>query len=441
MKEREKFFFSLIIVSFLAIIAVILSSVFTDPSIKSGEKSQKASFLIYPRGQNGDSWTLNLLDKPIQTGTIYLAKVSNLSRKNMTNWKIVFKAKKNCYINYAWTGDLEIFQHRGVKTIHQQAINFKDLNPANLVSEKIAIPGKPLLVPLNKGDRMVYHPTTGTYSENFLASTSSTGDISSSTVGFIFYKESKYDDLDFISARLVYHFDLNLLDKPMFYVGFMLLLMWIILVLFVIKLRAASELQKKKKAHDRNTIEQVMAVFTKFIDAKDIYTGGHSERVANISRLIAKEMGKSEEFCENIFFCGLLHDCGKIAINDSILKKDGNLSETEFQILQEHTTKGYDLLKNLSSIPEARETALHHHERYDGTGYPDHLCGNFIPETARIVAVADAFDSMNTGKKFKSRLTVDSIISELKTNMGTQFEPAVVKAILSLIYKGDITFI
>ena len=204
--------------------------------------------------------------------------------------------------------------------------------------------------------------------------------------------------------------------------------------------RIIKKADEREQEHDKQLIEQVAQVMAKFIDAKDIYTGGHSERVARYSSLIAREMGKSEFDCRKVYYCGLLHDCGKIAIPDAIVQKPEKLSREEYATMQDHTRIGYALLKGLTVVPEACLAARYHHEKYDGSGYPDGLKGEEIPEFVRIVSVADAFDTMSCDRCYRKAFPRDVIIEDIKKNSGTQFDAKIASVFLRLIETGKVPF-
>ncbi|MBQ9862665.1 MAG: HD-GYP domain-containing protein, partial [Lachnospiraceae bacterium] len=178
--------------------------------------------------------------------------------------------------------------------------------------------------------------------------------------------------------------------------------------------------------------------FTGFIDAKDTYTKGHSNRVAEYTKLIAKEMGYSEEELDRIYCIALLHDCGKIGVPDSILKKPGKLDDEEFAVIKSHTVRGGEILKNFKSLKGAEEGALYHHERYDGRGYPEGKAGEDIPLIARMICVADSFDAMNSNRVYRNKLTKETIIEEIEKNKGKQFDPNMADIFLRLIREGKV---
>lgn len=193
------------------------------------------------------------------------------------------------------------------------------------------------------------------------------------------------------------------------------------------------EFYQKEKERDRSIFEQTAESLASAIDAKDKYTHGHSSRVAEYSRKIARENGKSEEECEQIYFAALLHDVGKIGIADSIINKEGKLTEEEYAQIKLHPVYGYQILSKISASPYLSIGARYHHERYDGRGYPDGLAGEDIPETARIIAVADAYDAMTSMRSYRETIPQQKVREELVKGMGTQFDPVFAKTMLHLI--------
>lgn len=178
---------------------------------------------------------------------------------------------------------------------------------------------------------------------------------------------------------------------------------------------------------------QIMRTLAGTIDAKDKYTNGHSTRVAEYAREIAKRIGKSEKEQEDIYYMGLLHDIGKIGIPDEIINKTSKLTDEEFEIIKTHPAIGSDILKNISEFPNIGTGARWHHERYDGKGYPDKLKGEEIPEVARIIGVADAYDAMTSKRSYRDILSQEIVRSEIEKGRGTQFDPHFADVMLSMI--------
>lgn len=190
--------------------------------------------------------------------------------------------------------------------------------------------------------------------------------------------------------------------------------------------------EEKKKQFQRLSI-QVMQSLAGAIDAKDRYTKGHSQRVAMYSREIAGRYGYDEEKQEDVYFAGMLHDIGKIGIPNEIINKTGKLTYEEYEIIKTHPSIGGDILSNISEIPNIAIGARWHHERYDGKGYPDGIKGKDIPELARIIGVADAYDAMTSKRSYRDVLSQEIVRLEIKKGKGTQFDPVFAEIMLEMI--------
>lgn len=175
------------------------------------------------------------------------------------------------------------------------------------------------------------------------------------------------------------------------------------------------------------------------IDAKDAYTKGHSGRVADYSREIAKRFGYSAERQEEIYMMGLLHDVGKIGVPDEVINKPGKLTDEEFAKIKTHPGRGARILENIKEMPKLATGARWHHERYDGRGYPDGLAGENIPEEARIIAVADAYDAMTSHRSYRDVIPQEVVKGELEKGAGTQFDPKFAAIMLEII-KEDVDY-
>ena len=189
------------------------------------------------------------------------------------------------------------------------------------------------------------------------------------------------------------------------------------------------------KEHDRNEklSLQVVKTLAGAIDAKDKYTKGHSTRVAEYAREIAKRAGKSDKYQEELYMMGLLHDVGKIGVPDTVMNKPSKLTDEEYAVIKTHPTIGHEILKNIKEMPKLAVGAKWHHERFDGTGYPDGLVGENIPEEARILSVADAYDAMSSRRSYHDIYAQEYIKNELLQNMGTQFDPKYAMIMLTII--------
>ena len=169
------------------------------------------------------------------------------------------------------------------------------------------------------------------------------------------------------------------------------------------------------------------------VEAKDPYTKGHSDRVAEFSVLIGKKLGLSEEDLKTLRIGGLFHDIGKIGIPDSILLKDERLTPEEYSEIKHHPSIGTHILSNATIFSNIIPIVKHHHERYDGRGYPENLKGEDIPFLARIATVADAFDAMSSKRTYRDCMEMSVIVEEIKKNRETQFDPMVVDAFLRIL--------
>ena len=190
---------------------------------------------------------------------------------------------------------------------------------------------------------------------------------------------------------------------------------------------------KESNKKIKNLMSQVILTLVNAIEVKDQYTRGHSVRVAEYSREIARRMGKSEEEADSIYYIALLHDIGKIGISDDIINKPGRLTEEEYDVIKQHPVLGADILKDITELPDAVVGARWHHEWFNGTGYPDRLEGKKIPEAARIIGVADAYDAMSSKRSYREALSQQTIRSEIINGTGTQFDPVIADVMLAMI--------
>ncbi len=174
--------------------------------------------------------------------------------------------------------------------------------------------------------------------------------------------------------------------------------------------------------------KQTLLSFVELVEKRDSYTGGHSLRVASYCKLIAQEMGYDKETCELLHKAGVLHDVGKIETPDTVLLKPGRLDDLEYELIKEHVSTGAKLLGKIPMYKELAKIIASHHEKYDGTGYPEGLVGDEIPELTRIMIIADAFDAMTTNRIYKAKMSIADALKELQKFAGTQFDEKVVKA-------------
>lgn len=191
------------------------------------------------------------------------------------------------------------------------------------------------------------------------------------------------------------------------------------------------ELKEEKHSYEALTLETLSSL-ARVIDAKDHYTVGHSFRVASYSKGIGEELGIKGSALEKLYFAGLIHDVGKIGIKEEILTKPGKLTNAEFEAIKAHSALGGDILKGIREFPVFEAVARSHHERYDGTGYPDKKAGENIPFEARIVSIADSYDAMTSDRSYRRALSDEVALKEIRENSGTQFDPQMVEAFIRL---------
>lgn len=178
---------------------------------------------------------------------------------------------------------------------------------------------------------------------------------------------------------------------------------------------------------------QIVKTLSGAIDAKDTYTNGHSTRVAEYSREIARRAGFSKAVQDDIYMMGLLHDVGKIGIPDAIINKPTKLTDDEYAIIKQHPLMGAEILENITEFPKLVTGARWHHERYDGKGYPDGISGEDIPMEARIIAIADAYDAMSSRRSYRDVLPQTQVHAEVEKGKGTQFDPEFAEIMLAMI--------
>ena len=190
---------------------------------------------------------------------------------------------------------------------------------------------------------------------------------------------------------------------------------------------------ERKTRENESLMLHVVITLAAAIDAKDSYTNGHSSRVALYSREIAKRAGYSEQRQQEIYVMGILHDVGKIGVPDAIINKPGRLTDEEFAVIKTHPATGARILVAIEEMPGLAVGANWHHERYDGGGYPDGLAGEDIPEEARIIAVADAYDAMTSNRSYRDAMPQEKVREQVERGRGTQFDPRFADIMLAMI--------
>lgn len=404
----------------------------------SGEQCKDASVAIEPRTGNTDSWVKDIehngKTQPY-CGAIFDVTIENTGIDSISNWNLKIQIDKDCFINNAWCGTVEIHQKQEDKEV-VQTLDLRNYKETDL-KLKYFFSEQDLLIPLHKGDYLLYRPDydSGEYPVNV----ENSKNVCQVVFGMIYYSQGK-KPVSFDQYQMKYFLKKNYTQTVYFQVLCTLGFFWIICIIIFVTNQISMKKTIRRFQQDEKIIRQSIGVFIQFFEAKDDYTKGHSKRVAQYSQMIAEKMGYTQEQCRQIYYIGLMHDCGKIYIPDEILKKPGKLTAQEYEIIKSHTVKGAEMLKEFNSIEHIRDGVLYHHERYDGNGYPEGTAGEAIPLLSRIICVADSFDAMNSRRCYRDQLTKEYIIDELTKNSGKQFDPGVVEIFLDLIKEGKIEF-
>ena len=190
---------------------------------------------------------------------------------------------------------------------------------------------------------------------------------------------------------------------------------------------------RRFKDIEERMYKDIVVILAKALEYYDLYTRGHSERVANLSEKLARKLGLSEDVVRRVYWAALVHDIGKIYVSHSVLNKPSRLTDEEYEQIKMHPVKGYEMLKESRALSDLALIVLYHHERCDGKGYPKGLKCDQIPVESRIIAVVDAFDAMTSSRAYRDPMSVEQAIVELLRNAGTQFDPEIVKAFVEMI--------
>lgn len=462
MKKGNALFFLVFFLAIIAFWAVFLNDVNTynksehtlvcnENTFQNGEYTDgNISARIGPRGAMEDgslsSWICGgsfvkengSSVKRTYQACIYEFTITNCTDKTISDWGFKLGVSEDVNLSAGWNGDFTI--HQNVKKDEKtQTVKSVNIRPGGIVLENHTVDDI-FLIPLYLGDYFTYQPVEHAQELPIVPADHEHNTYFSKTIGFVLHIQDKPVEYitKFNDVEVYYTLYKNLYQEKMFYVLIFVSGVWLAAFVSFIIIMDKEKKFMIEREHDMKIIEQSMRVFVEFLDAKDPRTKGHSIRVARYSRLLARKIGYSEEECRNIYFTALMHDCGKVAIPDEILCKPGELTEEEYTLMKSHVQKGYNMLDKFDAIPFIDQGALYHHERYDGTGYPTGLKGEDIPRIGRLIAVADAFDTMTSIRCYRKALDRDKVLEELETNRGKQFDPEIVDALLELIARGEI---
>ena len=396
--------------------------------------NNEVSVKVVPRGS---TWTkafdLNnegITEHNFQAYT-YDFSVNNNTNDEVRDFTFKLTFAKEVFLLSAWNGALEIHQKSAEGEYVTTVPDLREFTPSDYELDTVTFDGE-TLIRMKPGDYLVYLPSSAATAMEIPIKPHE-----GTTPGIIMYVPIG-EDISNSILELEYTFNRLLTSEPLFWISLAGLLIWLTaLIIYVI---TSAQIKKYNERHERDNeiIRESIETFTGFIDAKDTYTNGHSNRVADYTKLIAREMGIDGEELERVYFVALLHDCGKIGVPDNILRKPERLTDEEFEVIKSHTVRGGEILSRFKSLPNVEEGALYHHERYDGKGYPEGKAGEDIPLIARMICVADSFDAMNSNRVYRKKLTKEYILSEIENNKGKQFDPQIADIFLSLINSGKI---
>lgn len=236
-----------------------------------------------------------------------------------------------------------------------------------------------------------------------------------------------YFALAFLTYLLVYIIRHSVMESQLF-----------VLLLFFVPVMLVSHAFRLSLNIQQSYLKTVRTL-AKAIEAKDPYMKGHSERVAELTLALAKEFSFSEKDLQKLEYVALLHDAGKIGVSDEILNKPGTLSYEEYETVKQHAVLGAEILQKIKFLSSKAPFVMHHHERYDGTGYPAGLKGENIPLVSRLLALADAYDAMTTDRPFRGARTPEQAVAEIEQLAGTQFDPNLIGKFKKVLYRrGEI---
>ena len=444
-RARTRFLVTLLIAAACMILSVIKTTaynrakhhtLFAGPALFSSESSQARDVTVnaVPRSS---TWTKafdfnneGITEHNYQAFT-YDFTIKNNTRDEVSSFSFKLNFGTEAFLSSAWNGALEVHQLMNGGEYVSIVPDLRVFVPEDHDFRTFTVDGE-TLIDMKPGDYLIYHP-----SATMNALEMPIKPLEGTTPGIIMYLPIG-GDLGGSSLEMDYTFHRLLTSEPLFWIALGGFAVWLIaLIIYVI---TSVQIRKYNERHERDNkiIRESIETFTGFIDAKDPYTNGHSKRVAEYTRMIAKECGYAGEELDRIYYMALLHDCGKIGVPDSILGKPGKLTNEEFEIIKSHAVRGGEILSSFKSLEDADEGALYHHERYDGKGYPEGRAGEDIPLIARMICVADSFDAMNTNRVYRKMLTKERILSELENNKGLQFDPKMADIMLGLLKSGRI---
>ena len=388
---------------------------------------------IHPRGMATDFWEKNdAIEGEILNAKIYEATVTNSTGSLLHDWSLRIDIQDQCYLNNAWNGTMEIHQKTESGEICQE-LSLQDCNEDDLKLDYIK-GGQDILILLNRGDYIIYHPAEDqSFKESEIESTSSMA--GEQSIGFIIYSLSGEDDLSYYT--FTYYNQKNIFAGTEFTIFVILTPAWLIaMIVLLVILLMLKKYEKDIYKQSRLTTE-FLDVFADYVDTREDVRKGHSRTVAQTARRIARKLGMTEMACDDVYYTALVHDIGKCNVPEYILKKKKGMTSEEEEIFRTHTKKGAEMFKDCTSIPGLANGVLYHHERYDGKGYPDGLEGENIPLVARIICIADCFETLSREDEHGIKKSDSDILEEMRADSGSIYDPTVFEAFSEVIIEME----
>lgn len=439
--DKEKRDHRLVLIVFAVIFLVIVINMvvhivrtgkFTNQERTVSQLSTTSDILvsIAPRGLSSDSWakTDAFPDRKLYA-QVYNAKIDNYGNAPVVDWTLRIDILEDCFINSAWNGTVEIHQFENGEE-HVQEIYFLDYSKSSVELDYI-LGGQDVLITLSKGDYIIYHPDTSDSSTEKTIAAANHDEPGEAIAGMIFYT---YDgNLELSSYELDYHLYKSLWSGTEFYIFVILLPLWF--AAFVTYMISHHFISKNHRVAvvEGGIAEAALNLLAGIQEEKTYSFVGNSRRVAEWSRKLAVRMGMNNVESKAVYYCALVHDIGNIKVPEYLLNKSTKLTDEEYDTVKRHTVLGADMLEGFDKTPNMANGAKYHHERYDGTGYPEGKKGEEIPFIGRILCVVDAYVAMTSGRPYRSPMSDDEAIAELVKNSGTQFDPMIAQAMVETI--------
>lgn len=376
MPSSFKVFLSLFLLSAVFLITVLVLLIFN-----SREKLELSNL---NQGFSFDDYEFSFLPSKkwdetgiLNIGAQYDCKFINKSKKAIKNWEFVLKLPKSSYVVSSWNGVFYMFN----ENLHILPVDHNTVIPP--------------------GDNISF--------------------------GFISHSQEALETVDF---SVTFYRVFKPFSSFFFRIGFYFCSIFLLLTILTLY-NSIKFLQFKV------LLDQTFNTIVNIVDNFDEYTFNHSKNVAFYSTELAKRMKLNRRDVFSIYYVALVHDIGKVSIMRDMLHKKDSFTEEEKEMIKGHTLAGAEILKDFTSIPQIKDGALYHHERFDGKGYPNGLAGNDIPLFARIISVADSFDVMASKRDYKEKFSTHEIIEELKACAGSQFDPKIIRYMINMVNDGS----